>query len=203
MSSPRRGWGRLRIGALAVALAIFGGLALRAAILAGPALNGELRVAGPHGDWRVANGVALYYQNAYLREQAHGWLLLATEKRDETAAAAARDLLRQSLAIAPANAFAWTQLGWAELATRDVHAARAALFAAWRFGPFSKDLSASRLLLASSLALEKTPEAIEAIRTDLRVLRRNRPETFAAVLATRPRLRPLAEALDAPAGPGG
>jgi hypothetical protein len=201
VSSPGRGRRRRTIGALAIGFALFGAVALRAALVSGPALNSDLRVDGPQGDWRTGNVIALYYENIYLREQAQAWLKTAGARRDPEAAREARAMLRRSLERAPANAFSWTLLAWSELALEDAEAARAALSASWRTAPYSADLSISRLMLATSLALQDDAEARPAILRDLEVGKRKNKAAYASVLESRPRLKPLADILDKDAKP--
>jgi hypothetical protein len=152
------------LGLIFVALSVTSiGVALRGA----PAFDAGARKAGVYGDWRVQDARSMYSAPDYLFQLAFGYLQAdtiasaATEGPDEIAddatalarAEIARELLSQSLLLAPGNAHVWGALAWAEAMLGNDAAARAALDASWELAPWNLVLGGQRAALAQVLAV--------------------------------------------------
>lgn len=183
----------LRIVLLAVALANFGYL-----LTAAPASNAAMRVEGPLGDWRVADGSAHYRGPTYLRDQSLQHLIAASRDGDEQRTLAARQTALDSLRMSPANPFGWSLLGWSEALLENDAEAQAALLRSWNTAPKSGALALDRLLLAEALGLtgpNVTAEIAEHIEQDLRQAKRSDPRRLAIALERAAGLQAFAERL--------
>lgn len=181
----------LKIAFLAVALANFGYL-----LMAAPASNAAMRVEGPSGDWRVADGSALYRGQSYLRNQSLQHLIAASRDGDEQLILAARQTALDSLRMSPANPFGWSLLGWSEALLENDAEAQAALLRSWKNAPQSGALAVDRLLLAEALALtgpDATAEIAAHIEQDLQRARASDRGKLAIALESAAGLRDFAE----------
>lgn len=190
----------MRLLAFAFALC---GMVLTAAVMMGaPALNPSLRVAGPSGDWRVADGAALHDRPEYLSR-------VAGQFQDADRRSAASDLsddperladlvradgersealLLESLSLAPADAGTWAALAWSRLMQGNAPAAHEALVRSWALAPHDVPSATSRLAAADLIATAYPAAGLEAdllagVTGDLRTLARHRRATLRAYLA--------------------
>jgi hypothetical protein len=156
---------RLVLPTLGSIFVVVSAIAIDLALSGAPALDAEARRAGVYGDWRVPDTAALYSAPDYLFQLAFAYLQAdavasaATEGPDQVAdnatattrAEIARDLLEESLALAPADAHAWAALAWAEAMLGHDARARTALDASWQLAPSNLPLAGQRVALVQVL----------------------------------------------------
>jgi len=179
-------------GILATAMA----LALRGA----PAFDETARRTGAFGDWRVPDSHALYSRPDYLFQLAFGYLQAdaipsaATEGEAEVApletalrrAATARDLLEETIALAPASARAWVSLAWARALLGEFEGAREALRVSRTLAPHNLGLAGQRVALGEVLAVTSgtglDDDAAEGLARDMNALDRFGAAQLEAIL---------------------
>jgi hypothetical protein len=161
-------------------------LALRGA----PAIDRTARLPGAAGDWRVADGPSMYLRPDYLYRLGLGYLEAAgvgsAAPQSETPPAdlmreraeTARDLLSESLRLAPADARTWTALASANARLDLDEDARAALFSSWDLAPHTLLLAVERVALAEVIPPppDGTPERerwARAVKQDVEILERS------------------------------
>jgi hypothetical protein len=159
-----------------------------------PAFEGSLRLYDPDGEWRRVTGAALYDHGDYAYESGMRAFLLALETEELAQATLAAARFEQATRVAPANAYAWAMLAWAEAFLEDEEAAMTAQRRSWALAPFNATLSRERLPLVA--AVERPLEMSEqiAVARDLRVAARVHPRFLTLFLHENPRIAALADA---------
>ena len=113
---------------------------------------------------------ALFDRSRYAYEIGQGHLQRFFETGEDDSLIAALDAHRRALAAAPADAFAWSGLAWAEAAQGATGAARTALETSWRLAPYNIALALDRASLVQSGALGADLASGAGHRRDLAVL---------------------------------
>jgi hypothetical protein len=191
---------------LCLALLGIGGATFWQLVRGSPAFAPAHRVAGPFGDWRVPLAQAHFDRAEYFRQSGEGYLradlLLGADGGDALAdaaqaaarAAQAEELLRRSLQLAPADAFTWASLAWAQAIRERVGDARRAMETSWSLAPYNAPLAMTRLAFAEFLAAAViAPDAgalttgeMRGIGRDIATLARFKPGLAETILAASP-----------------
>ena len=164
-----------------------------------PAFTRDARIEGVGGDWQTPIGAAHYYRGEYLFQLGHSissnldFVAVAAEGGVEdldeptilASSARAADLLNQSIAINPGNAYAWTSLAETQSTAGEIEAMRQSLTNSWMLAPNNLQLSLTRLTLAASIhdfstgfegfAEPLSDEEISSVKRDMRVLVAGQP----------------------------
>lgn len=135
-----------------------------------PAVNADLRLVGARGDWFVEHAPALFDHPRYAYEIGQSHLRRFFETGELEDVAQARSAFQLAVAAAPADAFAWSGLAWAEAGLGAVEAGRRALGASWRLAPYNRALALDRAGLVQSNALGADLSDAPGHRRDLDVL---------------------------------
>lgn len=167
------------------AFTLLGSLAFANVAKNSPALNSKLRTNTFDTDWRVSvpsahyNPGTYYYSIASRFLQADTMALLGgasslpSEQSMVAFAASAQRLLELSLQEKPANASAWTALGWVHLMLGDVALANRALMTSHELAPINLGNAPSRIALSSSLSLYSDDVETNALLADFALLDMN------------------------------
>lgn len=208
---PRMGWWAVKVVA-APLLLVTGIAAFAATLSASPAVNEDLRMNGPFGDWRHVPADAFYDAGEYHFEMGYRYAMalvgdfLAQARGEKgffedraAVLAKARDLLQQALFRSPADARAWTALALVAGIQDDRHLQMRALRRSWDLAPYSAALSRLRLLTLAVMAPESPgPEVKEAIARDTRVMQRNKRDSVERLQQVSPELDQLLDSLEKP-----
>lgn len=207
----QRSWRVAKAFALPLLLAV--GIAALSGILStSPAMNEDLRMRGPFGDWRHVPTEAFYDAGEYHFEMGYRYAValvsdFLAEAQGEKGyfedrapvVAKARDILQQALLHSPADARAWTALALVAGIQDDRRLHMDALRRSWELAPYSAALARLRLLALSVAApRDPGPEVREAIARDTRVMRRNKRNSVEQLQQVSPELDQLLGSLENP-----
>lgn len=152
-----------------MAILIAGGWATVGAVQKAPALNPAVRAEGADGGWRVPVGAALYDSGAYLYQLGYAHLFgdlpegisgAALTDALLVRAQTAGDIFRDGLSLAPADAYLWTGLAWAEAMENGPELSARALRRSFALAPYSAELGPERLIILESLMQNGSPSPV-------------------------------------------
>ena len=184
---PGRPVGVIVMLVLNVALAGIAVGALRTATADMPAVDPALRITGPDGSWRPAEGFGLYNDGNYLMERTVAFVgASATAGAATNPVLTALTLALGAVKAAPGDAYGWTLVASVAAAAGVDDFARQALAQSRALAPNTVGVVVERLsLLPLQTDLDDAAARAAAV-ADIEMAREQRPQEFEALLARAP-----------------
>lgn len=159
-----------------------------------PAFNQELTITTLTGQTRTSDTTWMYDKGSYLFQAGHGFLyadlvsFAGIEAQDELATVnvararleKARDLLKKSINLDPANGHAWQAYAQALMTLGELSLAQDALRKSWELAPHNTLISIKRLYGVHTLrlALEDNMLFADIVASDKAVLSEHAPRSL-------------------------